>query len=89
MHHLCVAAGPVPSTPGQSEASTIIAQQSQPIRVIVGNPPYKSGQGSANDNKKIYKNNYEAVKQAIKNAMKKGPTIDEIIAKKDTKHPFE
>ena len=28
----------------------IIAQQSQPIRVIVGNPPYKSGQGSANDN---------------------------------------
>lgn len=44
---------------------------------------------SANDNKKIYKNNYEAVKLAIKNAMKKSPTIDEIIAKKDTKHPFE
>ena len=45
--------------------------------------------GSANDNKKIYKNNYEAVKQAIKNAMKKSPSIDEIIAKKETKHPFE
>jgi len=44
---------------------------------------------SANDNKKIYKNNYEAVKLAIKNAMKKSPTIDEIIAKKATKHPFE
>jgi 5,6,7,8-tetrahydromethanopterin hydro-lyase len=44
---------------------------------------------SANDNKKIYKNNYEATKLAIKNAMKGTPTIDEIIAKKDTKHPFE
>ncbi len=44
---------------------------------------------SANDNKKIYKNNYEAVKLAIKNAMKQTPSIDEIIAKKDTKHPFE
>ena len=45
--------------------------------------------GSANDNKKIYKNNYEAVKQAIKNALKESPSIDEIIAKKETKHPFE
>lgn len=44
---------------------------------------------SANDNKKIYKNNYEAVKLAIANAVKKSPTIDEIIAKKETKHPFE
>lgn len=44
---------------------------------------------SANDNKKIYKNNYEAVKLAIKNAMQKSPTIDEIIAKKNTPHPFE
>ena len=44
---------------------------------------------SANDNKKIYKNNYEATKLAIKNAMKATPTIDEIIAKKETKHPFE
>ena len=44
---------------------------------------------SANDNKKIYKNNYEAVKLAIRNAMKKSPTIDEIIAKKETAHPFE
>jgi 5,6,7,8-tetrahydromethanopterin hydro-lyase len=45
--------------------------------------------GSANDNKKIYKNNYEATKQAIQNAMKASPGIDEIISKKETKHPFE
>ena len=44
---------------------------------------------SANDNKKIYKNNYEAVKLAIKNAMKALPTMDDIIKNKDTKHPFE
>jgi 5,6,7,8-tetrahydromethanopterin hydro-lyase len=44
---------------------------------------------SANDNKKIYKNNYEATKLAIRNAMKKSPTIDEIIKQKETKHPFE
>jgi len=44
---------------------------------------------TANDNKKIYKNNYEAVKLAIVNAMKASPSIDEIIAKKDTPHPFE
>src|SRR5438874_3015710 len=45
--------------------------------------------GSANDNKKIYKNNYEATKLAIANAMKKAQSIDEIIAKKETRHPFE
>lgn len=45
--------------------------------------------GSANDNKKIYKNNYEAVKLAIKNAMKATPSIDDIIKQKETKHPFE
>jgi 5,6,7,8-tetrahydromethanopterin hydro-lyase len=44
---------------------------------------------SANDNKKVYKNNYEAVKLAIKRAMKNEPKIDEIIAGKETKHPFE
>ena len=44
---------------------------------------------SANSNAKIYKNNYEATKQAIKNAVKGEPKIDEIIAKKETKHPFE
>jgi 5,6,7,8-tetrahydromethanopterin hydro-lyase len=44
---------------------------------------------SANSNAKIYKNNYEAVKLAIKHAMTGKPSIDEIIAKKETKHPFE
>lgn len=44
---------------------------------------------TANDNAKIYKNNYEATKLAIKNAIKATPTIDEIIAQKETKHPFE
>ncbi len=44
---------------------------------------------TANDNAKIYKNNYEAVKLAVRQAMKALPTIDEIIAKKETKHPFE
>ncbi len=38
---------------------------------------------------KIYKNNYEAVKLAIKRAMTGEPKIDEIIDKKETKHPFE
>jgi 5,6,7,8-tetrahydromethanopterin hydro-lyase len=43
----------------------------------------------AKDNAKIYKYNYEATKQSIKNAMKGEPKIDEITAKKDTaKHPF-
>ena len=44
---------------------------------------------TANSNEKVYKFNYEATKLAIKNAMKQTPTIDEIIAKKDTAHPFE
>ena len=44
---------------------------------------------SGNSNAKIYKNNYEATKLAIKNAMTGSPKIDEIIAKKETKHPFE
>ena len=48
-----------------------------------------SSTGSAEDNAKIYKYNYEATKLAIKRAMKGEPKIDEIIAKKDTaKHPF-
>jgi len=45
--------------------------------------------GNANDNAKIYKNNYEAVKLSIRRAMKNEPKIDEIISKKETQHPFE
>jgi 5,6,7,8-tetrahydromethanopterin hydro-lyase len=43
----------------------------------------------AADNAKIYKYNYEATKMAIKAAMAGTPKIDEIIAKKETAHPFE
>jgi 5,6,7,8-tetrahydromethanopterin hydro-lyase len=43
----------------------------------------------AADNAKIYKYNYEATKLAIQRAMRSEPKIDEIIAKKETAHPFE
>jgi 5,6,7,8-tetrahydromethanopterin hydro-lyase len=43
----------------------------------------------AQDDNKIYDHNYEATKQAVANAMKSEPKIDEILAKKDSaKHPF-
>lgn len=43
----------------------------------------------ANDDKKIYQYNYEATKLAIASAMKNAPSIDEVLAKKETaKHPF-
>ena len=43
----------------------------------------------AEDNKKIYDFNYQATKDALKNAMGSKPGIDEIIAGKDkAAHPF-
>lgn len=43
----------------------------------------------AADDKKIYQYNYEATKMAIANAMKSSPSVDDILAKKNTaKHPF-
>jgi len=43
----------------------------------------------AKDNDKIYKNNYKAMKLAIKRAFTKEPSIDEILSEKDSlKHPF-
>jgi 5,6,7,8-tetrahydromethanopterin hydro-lyase len=43
----------------------------------------------ANDDKKIYQYNYEATKMAIKNAMAGKPTVDEMIAGKESAaHPF-
>lgn len=43
----------------------------------------------AEDNQKIFQYNYEATKLAIKRALSGEPTIDEILAQKDTvKHPF-
>jgi 5,6,7,8-tetrahydromethanopterin hydro-lyase len=45
---------------------------------------------AANDDKKIYQYNYEATKLSIKNAMQGKPSVDEMIAQKDTaKHPFQ
>jgi 5,6,7,8-tetrahydromethanopterin hydro-lyase len=43
----------------------------------------------AKDNKKIYDFNYRATKEAISRAMKGQPTVDAVVAQKDTaKHPF-
>ena len=43
----------------------------------------------AKDNKKIYDYNYRATKESIARAMKGQPTVDAVVAKKDTaKHPF-
>ena len=44
---------------------------------------------SAKDKKKLYDYNYHATKNAISNAMKDSPTIDELLSKKDTiVHPL-
>jgi 5,6,7,8-tetrahydromethanopterin hydro-lyase len=43
----------------------------------------------ASDDKKIYEYNYKATKDAISNAMRAKPTVDEMIAGKDSAHhPF-
>jgi 5,6,7,8-tetrahydromethanopterin hydro-lyase len=42
----------------------------------------------AADDAKIYQYNYEATKLSIQRAMKGEPRIDEILAKKESKHPF-
>jgi 5,6,7,8-tetrahydromethanopterin hydro-lyase len=45
---------------------------------------------AAEDDKKIYDFNYEATKQAIVNAMAGKPTVEEVLAGKDTaQHPFK
>jgi 5,6,7,8-tetrahydromethanopterin hydro-lyase len=43
---------------------------------------------AAADDKKIYDYNYAATKQAIINAMTGKPTAEEMIAGKDSVHPF-
>lgn len=43
---------------------------------------------AAADDAKIYDYNYEATKVSIQRAMAGEPKIDEILAKKDAKHPF-
>lgn len=42
----------------------------------------------AQNSDKIYKYNLEATKQAIRSAMTGKPTVDEMLAGKDQKHPF-
>ncbi len=43
----------------------------------------------AEDDKKIYEFNYEATKLAIANALANKPSVDEVVANKDSaKHPF-
>jgi len=45
---------------------------------------------AAEDDKKIYDYNYQATKDAIANAMKGAPSVDEMLAGKDSaKHPFQ
>lgn len=45
--------------------------------------------GSASDKTKLYDNNYKATKSAISNAMRELPTVNELLAKKDSiKHPL-
>ena len=43
----------------------------------------------AEDNKKIYDYNYTATKQAIVNAMAGKPSADEMLAGKNSPHPFQ
>jgi 5,6,7,8-tetrahydromethanopterin hydro-lyase len=43
---------------------------------------------AAENNKKIYDYNYEATKQAIANAMGNKPSADDMIAGRDSVHPF-
>ena len=43
----------------------------------------------AADDKKIYQNNYDATKLSIERAMKNEPSVDEVIAKRDSAtHPY-
>ncbi len=44
---------------------------------------------AAEDDEKIYKYNYEATLESLKNAMGDKPSVDDVLAKKDSaKHPF-
>lgn len=46
-------------------------------------------QPEATDSKKIYENNYEAMKLAIRRAFANEPSVDEILSEKDSvEHPF-
>jgi 5,6,7,8-tetrahydromethanopterin hydro-lyase len=63
---------------------TIPKDQAENLVIVCGVFIHKA----AADNNKIYDYNYEATKLSIKRAMKSEPKIDEIIARKEEKHPF-
>src|SRR6478609_4811079 len=64
---------------------TIPASQADDLVIVCGVFIHPA----AEDNAKILKFNYEAVKLSIQRVMKSQPTISEITAQKDTvKHPF-
>jgi 5,6,7,8-tetrahydromethanopterin hydro-lyase len=66
-------------------AGTIPAAQADDLVIICG---VFIGPG-ASDNAKILKYNYEATKLAVERAMKNLPSVQEVVAQKDTaKHPF-
>ncbi len=68
----CVAEGVIP----KGEADNLV--------IVCGVFIHKA----AKDDTKIYDYNYEATKLAIRRAMHGEPKIDEILAKKESKHPF-
>jgi 5,6,7,8-tetrahydromethanopterin hydro-lyase len=66
-------------------AGTISKSQAEDLVIVCGVFIH----WDANDDGKIYQNNYEATKLSIQRAMKGEPKIDEILSKKDSaKHPF-
>ena len=67
------------------EDGTIPADEADDIFICVGVFIH----WDADDNKRIYDYNFEAVKMAIKNAISGEPKAQDVVAKKATEHPFE
>ncbi len=66
------------------EDGTIPADEANDIFICVGVFIH----WEAKDDGRIYDYNYEATKMAIKNAISGEPKAADVVAKKDTKHPF-
>ena len=67
------------------EAGVIPARQAEDLVIVCGVFIHPA----ANDDKKIYQNNYDATKMAIANAMQSKPSAEEMIAgKEQAVHPF-
>lgn len=70
----------------QVAAGVIPADQGEELVVVCGVFIHPA----AEDNAKIYQYNYEATKAAIANAMQGKPTVQDMVAKKDSAaHPFK